>query len=62
MYTKTENYPLQAGSASHLLIRRYAKQLRMTRDDAVLLGAQIRLEIKRHQLGFVRDRKRRSAA
>ena len=59
---RTESYPLGANSASLKLIRRYAKRLRVTRDDVVLLGAQIRLEIKQHELGLVRNRRRPSAA
>ena len=62
MNTTNGNYLLQPNSASAILIRRFAKRLRLTRDDAVLLAAQLRLEIRQHELGIVRDRKRPSAA
>ena len=62
MHTEDSNYSFEPNSASFKLIRRFAKQLRMTRDDAVLLGAQLRLEMKRHERNLVRDRKRPSAA
>ena len=62
MYMTNGNYSLDPNSASYALIRRFAKRLRLTRDDAVLLGAQLRLEIRQHDLGIVRETKRPRAA
>ena len=52
MDQEIENYPLEAGSASFKMIRRYAKQLVLTRDDAVLLRSQLRIELTQHELGI----------
>jgi hypothetical protein len=55
-------YLLEPDSASLTLIRRYARQFRVSSDDAVLLRAQLALELRQHQLGYVRTKKRPAAA
>jgi hypothetical protein len=55
-------YLFEPTSASLILIRRYARQFRLSSDDAILLRAQIALELRQHQLGYVRAKKRPSAA
>jgi hypothetical protein len=62
MQTETTKYFFEPSSASLILIRRYARQLRLGSDDAVLLGAQLALELKQHQLGYVPMKKRPAAA
>jgi hypothetical protein len=62
MQTENTKYLFEPDSASLKLIRRYARQLRLSSDDAVLLKAQIALELKQHQLGYVRTKKRPVAA
>jgi hypothetical protein len=55
-------YLLEPDSASVILIRRYARRLRLSFEDAVLLRAQLALELRQHQLGYVRAKKRPAAA
>ena len=62
MNTRTKNYLLQPNSASAILIRRFAQRLRLSIEDAVVLRAQLGIEIRQHQLGIVRAKKRPSAA
>jgi len=62
MNTRKGIYLLEPSSASLTLIRRYARQLRLSTDDAILLRAQLGLELRQHQLGYVRVKKRPSAA
>ena len=62
MNTSKGTYLLEPSSASLKLIRRYARQFRLSSDDVVLLGAQIALELRQHQLGYVRAKKRPTAA
>jgi hypothetical protein len=62
MQTANAKYPLEPGSASLILIRRYARQLRLSFEDVVLLRAQLGLEIRQRELGIVPMRKRPTAA
>jgi hypothetical protein len=55
-------YLFEPDSASLKLIRRYARRVRLSLDDAVLLRAQLALELRQHQLGYVRAKKRPTAA
>jgi hypothetical protein len=55
-------YFFEPSSASLKLIRRYARRLRLSSDEAVLLKAQLALELRQHQLGYVRAKKRPTAA
>ncbi len=55
-------YFFEPSSASLKLIRRYARRLRLSSDDAVLLKAQLGLELRQHQLGYVRKKRQSSAA
>ena len=62
MNTSKGTYLLEPDSASLTLIRRYARQFRVSSDDAVLLRAQLALELRQHQLGTVPMKKRPAAA
>jgi hypothetical protein len=62
MQIGTEKYFFEPSSASLKLIRRYARRLRLSSDDAVLLKAQLGLELRQHQLGYVRKKRQSSAA
>jgi hypothetical protein len=62
MQTENAKYFFEPSSASLKLIRRYARRLRLSSDEAVLLKAQLALELRQHQLGYVRAKKRPTAA
>lgn len=63
MLKKIRPYLLEPGSASYLLIQRYARRRRLSVDDATLLRAQIALELRQIALGIAprNQRKRRAA-
>ena len=62
MQTGNTKYLLEPSSASQILIRRFARRRRLTVDDAVLLTAQLGLELRQHRLSIFRVKKRLSAA
>ena len=62
MQAKMQRYFLEPGSASFKLICRYARRRRLTVGDAVLLRAQLALELKQHQLGIRPQAKRQRQA
>ena len=62
MQTEKTPYPLEPNSASLVLIRRYARRVRLSFDEAILLRAQLALEIRQRELGIVRTKKRPYAA
>ncbi len=62
MQTGNTPYFFEPSAASLILIRRYARRLRLSSDEAVLLKAQLALELRQHQLGYVRAKKRPTAA
>lgn len=62
MIKRNGTYLLAPRSASQILICRFARRWRLIIDDAVPLGAQLAIELRQHQLGIVRDKKRPSAA
>jgi hypothetical protein len=62
MQTENTKYLFEPDSASMRLIRRCARQLCLSSDDAVLLKAQLALELRQHSLGYVRKKRQASAA
>jgi hypothetical protein len=62
MQAGTAKYFFEPSSASLILIRRYARQFKLSSHDAILLRAQLRLELRQHQLGYVRNKRQSSAA
>ena len=62
MNKTTGIYLLEPRPASQILIYSFARRLRLTVDDAVLLGAQLALGPRPHRLSIVREKTRPSAA
>ena len=62
MQAKIQQYFLESGSASLSLIQRFARRKRLSVGDAMLLRAQLSLELRQRVLGISNQKKRQRRA